>query len=81
MTGQKRGERVNRIYATFFARAKAQAKMRRLTISDLAESTTMSEERIAAILEGFARDVTLYELAALSVVLDISVTDLLSPNG
>lgn len=79
MTGHKREKRVNDVYASLHIRAKAEADKKNLTIGDLAAASTLPEERLQAIFDGRAREITLRELAALSMALDIPIIDLLSP--
>lgn len=79
MTGQKRGERVNSVYAALLMRAKFEADKKNLTMHDLAALTAIPETRLRAIFEDRARQVTLRELVALSVALEIPVTELISP--
>ncbi len=79
MRGRRRGKRVNDVYAFLPVRAKAEADRKALTIGDLAVSSTIPEPRIRDIFEGRAQQITLRELVALSMALDIPVTELISP--
>lgn len=79
MTGHNREGRVNDVYSVLLTRAKAEADRKSLTISDLAVSSSITENRLNDIFEGRAREITLRELTGLSIALDIPVADLLSP--
>lgn len=80
MRAHKGEDKVNNVYATLHMRAKAAAERKKLTISELSAVSTITKERLEGILEGDAREITLSELAALAIALDIRVTDLLSPD-
>lgn len=79
MTGHKRGDRVNGVYVALLMRARSEADKKNLTMRDLANLSAIPETRLLAIFEDRAREVTLRELVALSIALEIPVTELISP--
>lgn len=80
MTGHTKGVGVNEVYAILRLRVKAEAEKKQLTISDLAERSTLSKTRVREILEDSMRQITLRELAALAMALEIPAQELLSSS-
>lgn len=77
---QNRGTPKTGLHGILVKQATIQSKQRGLSISELASASIIEEERLNGILSGQAGDITLRELAGLSLALDVSLTALLSDS-
>jgi hypothetical protein len=69
---------VDDLYAALLQRTRAEADRAGLTPRELAAEAAISEDRALSIVEGSARDVTLWELVGVALALGLPVTSLLS---
>lgn len=69
---------VDDLYAAFLDRTRTEADRAGLTPRELAAEAAISEERALSIVDGSARDVTLWELVGVALAFGIPVTSLLS---
>lgn len=71
--------RVNGVHDTLRARVRAEADKNGLMLDELAAASAIPATRLQAIFEGKATDITLRELAGLSLALNVPVAILLTP--
>ena len=80
MTMHGRVNKSAKLYGTLVKQVSATASERGMSRLRLATESGIAEERLSLILGGHAREVTLRELAGLSVALDVSLTALLADS-
>ena len=80
MTMQNRGTSRADLRGILRKQTIIQSKQRGLSLSALATASIIDETRLSGILTGEVDDVTLRELAGLSLALDVPLTALLSDS-
>ena len=80
MTMQNRGTSRADLRGILRKQAIIRSKQRGLSLSELASASIIEETRLSGILTGEVDDVTLRELAGLSLALDVPLTALLSDS-
>ena len=80
MTMQNRGTSRADLRGILRKQTIIQSKQRGLSLSELATASIIDETRLSGILTGEVDDVTLRELAGLSLALDVPLTALLSDS-
>lgn len=80
MTMQNRGTSRADLRGILRKQTIIQSKQRGLSLSELATASIIEETRLSGILTGEVDDVTLRELAGLSLALDVPLTALLSDS-
>ena len=80
MTMQNRGMSRSDLRGILRKQTIIRSKQRGLSLSELATASIIEETRLSGILTGEVDDVTLRELAGLSLALDVPLTALLSDS-
>jgi DNA-binding Xre family transcriptional regulator len=80
MTMHGRVNKSARLYGALVKQVSTTASERGISNPTLATESGIPEERLNLILEGQAQEVTLRELAGLSIALDVSLTALLGDS-
>lgn len=78
MSNRNRGSNAQSVHRTFVKKARETAYSSGITLDELANSSTINEDRLLSIFEGKASDITLRELAGISLALGVSVEQLLT---
>jgi hypothetical protein len=78
MSSRNRGSGIPSVHGIFVERARAVARNSGLTLVELVKASTIGEDRLLSIFEGKASDITLRELAGISVALGVPVETLLA---
>lgn len=80
MTIQSRVSECDKIYSILVKQVTRAIKQREMSLLNLSTESGIAQERLAAIIEGRSREVTLRELAGLSLSLGVSLETLIAES-
>lgn len=78
MSSHSRRARKSSVHGTFVERARSIACNSGIALDDIVQASTINEVRLVSIFEGEASNITLRELAGISVALGVPIETLLS---
>ena len=80
MTMQSRVNECAKIYSILIKQVTRAIKQREMSLLNLSTESGIAQERLTAIIEGRSREVTLRELAGLSLSLSVSLETLIEES-